>query len=221
MEQTARELVLGLVRRRTPPGASVVIEGAPGIGKTFLARRILDSVPPGEAKVLIVAGEQGRRNDPFAAAGQLAGDMPGGRDLGEAAFDRVDELCADGPVVLCADDAHHLDAATLMLLRRLVWASRSLPLAVLVNTRPYPSREPLAMLIGQAQVRLRLPPMGPMMVERLVLRPDRPVARPAVAPHPRAGRGQSAVRGRIAARVPGRGRPDGGGRGRDRGPVRA
>ena len=71
-------------------------------------------------------------------------------------------------MVLCADDAHHLDAATLTLIRRLVWASRSLPLAVLVTTRPDPSREPLAMLIGQAQVRLWLPPMGPMMVERLV-----------------------------------------------------
>jgi DNA-binding CsgD family transcriptional regulator len=168
VERIAHELVLDVARRRTPPGASVVIEGAPGIGKTFLARRILDSVPPGEAKVLIVAGEQGRRNAPFAGAGQLADDMPGSGDPGEAAFDRVDELCADGPVVLCADDAHNLDAATLTLIRRLVWASRSLPLAVLVNTRPYPSREPLAMLIGQAQVRLRLPPMGPMMVERLV-----------------------------------------------------
>ena len=121
------------------------------MGKTFLARAILDSIPPGQAKILHVAG-----------------DMPGSGDQGEAAFDRVDKLCADGPVVLCADDAHNLDAATLTLIRRLVWASRSLPLAVLVTTRPYPSREPLTMLIGQAQERLRLPPMGPMMVERLV-----------------------------------------------------
>ncbi len=152
VERTAHELVLDVARRRTPTGISIVIEGAPGIGKTFLARRILDSIPPGAAKVLIVAGEQGRRNAPFAGAGQLAGDMPGCGDPGEAAFDRVDELCADGPVVLCADDAHNLDAATLTLIRRLVWASGSLPLAVLVNTRPYPSRDPLTMLIGQAQV---------------------------------------------------------------------
>ena len=70
--------------------------------------------------------------------------------------------------MLCVDDAHNLDAATLTLIRRLVWASRSLPLAVLITTRPDPSREPLMMLIGQAKVRLWLPPMGPMMVERLV-----------------------------------------------------
>jgi hypothetical protein len=45
-------------------------------------------------------------------------------------------------------------------------ASRSLPLAVLITTRPYPSREQLAVL-DQVQVRLWLPPMGPMMLERL------------------------------------------------------
>ena len=168
MEQTARELVLGVVRQRTPTGISIAVEGAPGIGKTFLARAIVESVPPGQAKVLRVAGEQGRRNDPFAGAGPLLGDMPSAGDPGEAAFDRVDELCAGGPVVLCVDDAHNLDAATLTLIRRLVWASRSLPLAVLITTRPDPSREPLMMLIGQAKVRLWLPPMGPMMVERLV-----------------------------------------------------
>jgi DNA-binding CsgD family transcriptional regulator len=168
VERTAYELVLEVVERRTPTGTSIIVEGAPGIGKTFLARGILDSIPSGEAKVLAIAGEPGRRNDPFAGAGPLLNDVRGSRDLGDAAFDRVDELCADGPVVLCADDAHNLDAATLALLRRLTWASRSLPLALLVTTRPCPSREPLTMLIQQAQVRLWLSPMGPMMVERLV-----------------------------------------------------
>jgi DNA-binding CsgD family transcriptional regulator len=168
VERTAHELVLGVVQQRTPTGVSVVLEGAPGIGKTFLAQNILDSVTPGQAKILRVAGEQGRRTDPFAGAGALVGVLPPGGDPGDAAFDHVDELCADGPVVLCADDAHYLDAASLTLLRRLVWASRSLPLAVLVTTRPGPPREPLTMLIRQAQVRLWLPPMGRMMVERLV-----------------------------------------------------
>ncbi len=168
VERTAQDLILGMIRRRTPVGVSVVIEGAPGIGKTFLARQILASVPPGQAKVLRVAGQQGRRNDPFTVASQLLGELAGDTDPADAAFDYVDELCADGPVVLSADDAHHLDAASLTLLRRLVWAGQRLPLAVLVTTRPSPSREPLAMLVRQAQVRLWLPPMGAMMVERLV-----------------------------------------------------
>jgi DNA-binding CsgD family transcriptional regulator len=166
--RTAHDLVLDVVRRRTPPGVSIVIEGPPGIGKTFLAREILDGVPAGEAKVLRVAGEQGRRNDPLALAGQLLDGTPPRGGPGDAALDRVDELCAEGPVVLCVDDAHYLDGASLTLLRRLVWASRSLPLGVLVTTRPDPSREQLTALVRQAQVRLWLPPMGPMMIERLV-----------------------------------------------------
>ena len=168
MARIAHDLVLEVVRRRTPPGVSIVVEGPPGIGKTFLARQIRGAVPPDAATARHVAGEQGRRNDPFVLAGQLLDDTPPRAEPGEAAFDRVDELCAGGPVVLCVDDAHYLDAASLTLLRRLVWASRSLPLAVLITTRPVPSRKQLTALVQQAQVRLWLPPMGRMMVERLV-----------------------------------------------------
>src|ERR1700749_3199955 len=157
-----------MTRRPAPTGVSVVIEGAPGVGKTFLSRKILASVPPGQAKILRVAGQQGRRNDPFTAASQLLGDLARETDPADAPFDHAEELCADVPVVLCADDAHHLDAASLTLLRRLVWASQRLPLALLVPTRPGPSREALALLVPQPQVRLWLPPMGAMMVERLV-----------------------------------------------------
>jgi DNA-binding CsgD family transcriptional regulator len=168
VERTARDLVLGVLEQRAPAGVSVVVEGAPGIGKTFLAREILAAIEPGAAKVLQVAGKQGRRNDPFTVAHQLLGDLTPDDDPAEVAFDLVDQLCADGPVMLLADDTHHLDAASLTLLRRLVWASGSLPLAILVMTRPSPSREPLAMLIRQARAWLRLPPMGRMMVDRLV-----------------------------------------------------
>jgi DNA-binding CsgD family transcriptional regulator len=166
--RTAHDRVLAVVQGRRAAGVSVVIEGAAGIGKTFLVREILASVTPGDAKVLRVAGEQGRRNDPFAVAGQLLAGPAAGGDPGEAAFDHVDELCADGPVVLWVDDAHYLDAASLTLLRRLAWASQSLPLALLISTRPAASREQLTMLIRQAQLRLWLPPMSRMMVERLV-----------------------------------------------------
>jgi DNA-binding CsgD family transcriptional regulator len=166
--RTAHDRVLAVVQGRRAAGVSVVIEGAAGIGKTFLVQEILASVTPGDAKVLRVAGEQGRRNDPFAVAGQLLAGPADGGDPGEAAFDHVDELCADGPVVLWVDDAHYLDAASLTLLRRLAWASQSLPLALLISTRPAASREQLTMLIRQAQLRLWLPPMSRMMVERLV-----------------------------------------------------
>jgi DNA helicase TIP49 (TBP-interacting protein) len=38
VERAARELILAVVRQRTPNGTSVVVEGAPSIGKTSLAR---------------------------------------------------------------------------------------------------------------------------------------------------------------------------------------
>ena len=134
--RTIRDLVLGVVERRTPVGVSVVVEGAPGIGKTFLAGQILDSIAPHRAQVLRAAGEEGRRNDPFVLVEQILGTVPGGQDPGDAAFDFVDELSSSGPVVLGVDDAHQLDGASLTVLRRLVWASRNLPLAVLISMRP-------------------------------------------------------------------------------------
>jgi DNA-binding CsgD family transcriptional regulator len=186
VERAVRDLVLGVIEGHSPTGVSVAVEGPPGIGKTVLARGVADSVAPGAAEILRLAGEAGQRNDPFAAAGPLLTGLAGPADPAEAAFDRVDELCGNGPVLLWADDAHNLDGATLTVLRRLIRASSSLPLAVLVTTRPYPSREPAALLVRQAGTRLRLPPMGPMMVERLVY--DRtgrwpgPALRRALAP---------------------------------------
>jgi predicted ATPase len=162
--------VLAVAAQRTRTGASIVIGGAPGIGKTFLVRRVLDSLDPGTAQVLRVAGASGRRSEPFAVAVQLLRPAESTRtadNSGEAAFDLVDEMCAAGPVVLWCDDAHHLDAASLGLLRRLVWASRSLPLAVVVTTRPSRSGA-LTALAEHARLQLRLAPMGPKMAGRLV-----------------------------------------------------
>ena len=55
-----------------PRGESVVIE-TPAIGNTFPARTILACIPPGEAKILSVTGEQGPCNSPVAG---LARDGP-------------------------------------------------------------------------------------------------------------------------------------------------
>ena len=195
MARTVSDLVLDVTERRAPTGASVVLEGPAGIGKTVLIRQVLASAGPGAAKIFHLAGDHHRRNDPFAGAGELLGAGPDGEDPGEAAFARVDELCAEGPVVVCADDAHHLDAATLALLRRLVWASQSLPLVVLVSTRPFPVREQLAMLLRQAQLRLRLPPMDRMMVERLVFDRTGRWPGPELCRILESAAGQSVVRG--------------------------
>jgi hypothetical protein len=78
VEHTQDVLILGVVRRRTPPGESVVIE-TPAIGNTFPARTILACIPPGEAKILSVTGEHGPRNSPVAG---LARDGLTNREIG-------------------------------------------------------------------------------------------------------------------------------------------
>jgi hypothetical protein len=105
-ERAVHKLVLDVAGRAALTGVSIVVQGAPGIGKTFLAHKLLGSVPNGAAKVVSVVGEQGRRNDPFAGAAPLLEGLAGGADPSDAAFDRVDELCADGPVVLRVAVSH-------------------------------------------------------------------------------------------------------------------
>ena len=51
VERTVRDLTLAVVEQRVPAGTSIVLEGAPGIGKTFLARTIVDAIQPGFKEV--------------------------------------------------------------------------------------------------------------------------------------------------------------------------
>ena len=172
VEDSLRELISGVSQRRNPGGASAFVDGPPGIGKSFLIREILGSAgdggPVGGLTVLRAAADHRRRNVPFATIEQLTGPAPDGSDPSDVAFDRIDALCAAGPVAVWVDDAQHSDAASLTVLRRLVWAGRDLPLAVVITARPFPVREQLEMVARQTDLRFRLPPMDAMMVERLV-----------------------------------------------------
>jgi DNA-binding CsgD family transcriptional regulator len=171
VEDSLRELISGVSGRRKSGGASAFIDGPPGIGKSFLIRDILktaDDDAGGGLTVLRAAADHRRRNEPFATIEQLTGPAPDGSDPSDGAFDRVDMLCGTGTVLAWVDDAQHCDAASLAVLRRLVWASRDLPLVVLITARPLPVREQLEMVARQADLRCRLPPMDRMMVERLV-----------------------------------------------------
>jgi DNA-binding CsgD family transcriptional regulator len=148
-------------------GTSLCVIAPAGMGKSHLVRSTLDAAV-GRAAALRAVGDHRRRNEPFAVLGQLSGPVPAGEDPAEVAFDRIDELCAAGPLVVWVDDAHHADSASLAGLRRLVWASRSLPLTVLLSARPFPTPDQLELLLRQVQVTVELPPMDRMMTERLV-----------------------------------------------------
>ncbi len=146
-------------------GASVCLVGPAGMGKSHLVRSVLDDAAVVELRAV---GDHRRRNEPFAVLSQLTGPVPPGEDPADVVFDRIDERCAVDPVVVWVDDAHYADAASLAGLRRLVWASRSLPLSVVLSARPYPLPEQLDLLMRQVATILDLPPMDRMMTERLV-----------------------------------------------------
>ncbi|WP_420121966.1 LuxR C-terminal-related transcriptional regulator [Nakamurella sp.] len=159
-------------------GTSLCVLGPAGIGKTHLIRSLLDPLdrPSGDGPapgtgpvtVLRAAGDHRRRHEPFAVLGQLTGPTPPGDDPADVVFDRVDELCGSGPLVVWVDDAHHADAASLAGLRRLVWAGRSLPLTVVLSARPFPQPDQLDLLLRQVGLIVELPPLDRMMTERLV-----------------------------------------------------
>jgi DNA-binding NarL/FixJ family response regulator len=170
---TDRAAVMEVLRSRIAApiadraGTSICLIGPAGMGKSHLVRTTIEAVRDGAA-ALCAVGDHRRRNEPFAVLGQLTGPAPPGEDPADVAFDRIDELCGVGPLVVWVDDAHHADAASLAGLRRLVWASRSLPLTVVLSARPFPMPDQLELLLRQVQVTVQLPPMDRLMTERLV-----------------------------------------------------
>ncbi|MCZ4535235.1 AAA family ATPase [Gordonia terrae] len=145
-----------------------VITAGPGAGKTHTLRELASAT---DGSVRTVRADELSWRQPFGLAGQLLGvdlptPVPDGFD--DDLYARVDTLCADGPLVLVVDDAHHADAATLELLSRLVPATRVLPLVMLLGRRPLPERDLLNRLVARAEVvDWSLPPLGADEVHRI------------------------------------------------------
>lgn len=168
VEQQLRDAVGGVLRQPQRGGTSVLLEGPPGIGKSFLCRAVTADADALGATVRTARGTPGSVRDGFVVARRLTGPAEAATDPAEAAFAQVDAWCADGPVVCWVDDAHLADTASLTVLRRLVWAAADLPLVVLLSARGHPVREPLELLASQADHRLALPPMAADAVAALL-----------------------------------------------------
>ena len=167
VERELRARVSAVLTGRRGPGLVATVEGPPGIGKTHLLDRLTGDAPVAGAVVRRAGGDDRHLRHGLAIAAQLLGGPPEGPHPGDCVSAQVDAWCRAGPVLLCIDDAHRLDTASIHLLRRLAWAGRDLPLALVIGLRPFPVRSVLEPLRRSALGSV-LPPMGPADVEELV-----------------------------------------------------
>lgn len=149
-------------------GATVLISGEGGIGKTRLVDHVLAAAAELGMVTLRSRAEEFDVRRPFraiaAALGispdaaeperrELAGLLAEGRPdqteprLVEAMVAVVEKLCAASPVALAVDDLHWADGPTLRVLDRLARTAAQLPLLVCASFRTTPRPPELARLV--------------------------------------------------------------------------
>ncbi|MBY8862788.1 AAA family ATPase [Nocardia sp. CA2R105] len=165
-----RELIVvaeRLARTVAGHGGVVIIDGAPGVGKTSLLERIVDSADRVHMRVLACAASELEMHTPFAATrtwstadwftdaipaelidrsrsllrgdATAAGDAVGwANSVIDTFAEIVETLCATGPVAVVVDDAHWADPATLRTIERLAELIDELPLLIVLALRPLP-----------------------------------------------------------------------------------
>lgn len=175
-------------------GGAVLVAGEPGIGKSALVGRGLSGIPAGCRRLTAVADEMTERFPMLVltdALGASAGPDASGAApwaMGdpvlaavERVLSRVDELCAEGPVVLVAEDLQWADGASLLAVSRLVRAARQQPLLLVGTCRPVPPRPELRQLRQTVAAGGAVLDLGPLseaesvaLVEQLLKAPTGP-----------------------------------------------
>jgi hypothetical protein len=109
---------------------------------------------------------------PRSEADELLGTLAGDRFvIQDAIVELVEALAAERALLLVVDDAQWADAASLATLAVLVRQTRSLPVGLVVATRPWAQRAELALLVERIEraggTHLRLDGLHPDAVEQL------------------------------------------------------
>ncbi|NJC81620.1 AAA family ATPase [Planosporangium mesophilum] len=179
-------------------GGVVLVEGEPGIGKSALLYHglveaagmgceigwsVADELSPRfPLRLLLDCLEiESRSADPHRLdvtailRHHLSGTVASGGDpmaaLVDEALTFVEKLCADGPLVLVADDLQWADETSLLAWQRLTRTVEHLPLLLVGAYRPVPHRAELDRLRAEAVSRgtlIRLGPLPEPMVAELV-----------------------------------------------------
>ncbi|GAA1840144.1 LuxR family transcriptional regulator [Pseudonocardia ailaonensis] len=134
---------------------AVLLGGLPGIGKSTAVGRVAERAERAGTAVYRVEADEMGRTRPFGLVAGLLGVeavYPPRPDTADRMMEAVEKLCAEGPVLLCADDLHQADGDSLDLLGWLVDMTRDLPLSLLLTRRPLPVREALAVLAARPDV---------------------------------------------------------------------
>lgn len=145
---------------------SVMLSGAAGVGKTYLAREVLADLADAGRRVDWITATRSSRQIPFAALGpilppdvDLAAGWPSAVEVLRALQRAYQPLDADARAVIGVDDAHLLDAGSATLVLQLV-ASGSVTMALTVTSgEPPPDAVTRIWKDGLAE-RLELQPLS-------------------------------------------------------------
>ena len=136
-----------LASREGGPQA-VVLAGAPGVGKTRLAREVLGICQAREYMVRWAVATQAAASIPFGAVAhlmpRLRDTVPDRAELLQHAVDRLVAEAGDRRLLIVIDDAHLLDDSSAALVHQLATAT---PIAILVTMRSeMPAPDPIVAL---------------------------------------------------------------------------
>ena len=161
---------LQFARDRITAGGSVVIAGDAGVGKTRLARELIESAEAEGQRAEWAVATYAARSIPFGALAHLVtpGEVGAGREAALRAATESFSRRGDGSFVLGIDDAHLLDEVSAVLVHQLV--SRHIVSLVLTVRSGDPVLDPiLGIWKDELAVRVELQPLARVETAELLM----------------------------------------------------